>query len=159
MPHCKEKIGAFRSWAAMMRRCYNPLAAHYERYGGSGIIVCKRWLKFKNFLVDMGRRPEGMVLDRKNNQHGYSLANCKWSTRKESTANRSCTVWVTIKGKRMRVDEAAAKFGVLPSIIYHRLERKWPMDDLIKPPLRHGFQLNGQAINPHRNHMESLRRK
>ena len=76
-----------RTWDSMIQRCSNPRNKSYDRYGGRGIKVCRRWLKFKNFLADMGIRPEGHTLGRKNNNGGYSLANCRWETAKEQAKN------------------------------------------------------------------------
>src|SRR6516225_5099073 len=58
---------AYRSWASMIQRCTNSNVRCYDRYGGRGIKVCKRWLKFKNFFADMGAKKAGYSIDRINN--------------------------------------------------------------------------------------------
>lgn len=73
----------------MRDRCYNPTHPNFVRYGGRGVTVSDRWLhSFEDFLADMGERPEGMTLDRVNNDRGYFPGNCKWSTKAEQNANR-----------------------------------------------------------------------
>lgn len=73
----------------MKGRCLNPKNPWYSRYGGRGITVSIRWLDFKNFLTDMGERPEGKTLDRyPNNDGNYELGNCRWATRKEQRQNQ-----------------------------------------------------------------------
>jgi hypothetical protein len=78
----------YTTWLGMLQRCLNPRNPGFHNYGGRGIIVCKRWHKFENFYADMGDPPDGLTLDRKDNDKGYSPQNCKWSTRLEQVHNR-----------------------------------------------------------------------
>jgi hypothetical protein len=84
----------YRSWQAMIDRCFNDKLPDYKNYGGRGITVDPRWLGeggFANFLADMGERPARTSLDRENNEHGYSKTNCRWATRSQQARNTRVT--------------------------------------------------------------------
>ena len=73
---------------AMVKRCGNSNDPAYKRYGGRGIYVDPRWLKFENFLEDMGDRPLDRTLDRIDNDKGYTKDNCRWATKSQQANNR-----------------------------------------------------------------------
>jgi hypothetical protein len=74
----------YTAWYNMKTRCKR------ESYIKKGIgIDDQRWLKFSNFIQDMGLRP-GLkyTLERIDDSKGYSKSNCKWATRIEQNQNR-----------------------------------------------------------------------
>lgn len=75
-------------WDAMINRCHNSSNKAYKDYGARGIIVCKEWHDVKNFINDMyPSYEEGLTLDRKDNNLGYSPENCRWVTRSVQVRN------------------------------------------------------------------------
>lgn len=72
----------------MIYRCTNPKDPRFHNYGGRGITVCPEWSDFWTFVEDMGNRPDGHTLDRKDNDLGYFKENCRWATAKEQACNR-----------------------------------------------------------------------
>jgi hypothetical protein len=87
--HGQSNTREYHAWHDMIRRCSNPRYRDYMAYGGRGITVCQRWIdSFEFFLLDMGKRPDGLTLDRINNDMGYSPDNCRWATRKQQMRNQ-----------------------------------------------------------------------
>lgn len=87
-----KTTATWRSWNAMFSRCYNAKCKDYSNYGGRGIAVCTRWTGekgFENFLADVGEKPSGKTLDRRNNDGVYEPGNCRWATQSEQNRNSS----------------------------------------------------------------------
>jgi hypothetical protein len=82
----------YRTWVSMRQRCNNPNNPGYIHYGGRGIEVCARWSQLAVFISDVeaeiGSRPSGMTLDRKNNDGNYEPGNVQWATDLEQVRNR-----------------------------------------------------------------------
>lgn len=78
----------YSSWVCMKSRCINPNNTEYYRYGGRGITICQEWIdSFPAFYEDMGQKPDGLTLERIDNDSGYFPVNCKWATPTEQSRN------------------------------------------------------------------------
>lgn len=100
------------AWSGMRSRCLNPTHHAYRDYGGRGITVDPRWDRFENFLADMGSRPAGTSLDRKDNSLGYSPENCRWATPLEQGNNMRSNRLLTIGGRTQTVAQWARERGI-----------------------------------------------
>ena len=84
-----KKHVEYTVWKGMIQRCYGENGSLYSQYGGKGVRVCWRWLNsFPNFILDMGPRPEGCVLGRKDVDAWYSPDNCYWVKHSEHIHTR-----------------------------------------------------------------------
>lgn len=82
------KNPTYESWRGMKERCSYEGHKSYEKYGGSGIEVCKEWVNsFSTFLSDMGERPDAKTLDRIDPNLGYYKDNCRWATHSTQAYN------------------------------------------------------------------------
>jgi len=125
--HGMDGTPIYRTWATMLSRCTNPNATGYARYGGRGIVVCDSWKTFENFHTDMGDRPDGHTLERRENNQGYSKDNCMWATRKAQARNRRNTIFVEVDGVRVSLAEAAERAGLTYACVLQRFNRGWPI--------------------------------
>lgn len=79
----------YNRWAGIVDRCTRPKSSAWANYGGRGITVCERWMRFDNFLADMGvPTDKHLSIDRIDNDKGYAPENCRWATAKEQRANQ-----------------------------------------------------------------------
>lgn len=121
--HGKAKTSTYTIWSQIIQRCENKNSPAYKNYGGRGIIVCKEWHSFENFIRDMGERPKGMSIDRIDNSAGYDKNNCRWATREEQSRNRRNNINITYKGTTMCMNEWARETGLHRITISRRLKK------------------------------------
>lgn len=124
----KRQTPTYRAWCHMLERCSNPKTAMYQYYGGRGITVCDQWQEFACFLKDMGERPDGTTIDRKDNDGHYEPGNCRWATIQEQNRNRRSNIRLTLDGETMCATDWAARLGKDAATILRRYHAGWPIE-------------------------------
>lgn len=130
--HGYKYTSTYECWAGMIRRCKNPNQDNYYLYGGRGISVCERWLKFDNFLEDMGEKPTNLTIDRKDYNGNYEPNNCRWATPKEQSNNSSRNHLLTFNGKTQNMKQWSEELGINYSTIRTRLGKGWSIEKVLK---------------------------
>ncbi len=75
-------------WKGMRQRCNDAKSDNYAYYGGRGIKVDPRWDSFEQFFSDMGPRPEGLTIERLDNNGNYCVENCIWADMSTQSLNQ-----------------------------------------------------------------------
>lgn len=127
-------------WYHIVLRCTDPLNPRYESYGGRGITVCDRWRfgegalpAFECFIKDMGLKPsKKAVIDRKNNDAGYSPDNCAWVTRTESARNTRRNIYFEYQGRKLTLIEWSGLLGIRYLTLYGRYKRGWSVNRMFE---------------------------
>jgi hypothetical protein len=115
----------YRVWVSMIARCNNKNTINFSRYGGAGLTVCERWMRFENFLADMGPRPQRGTIERIDNTRGYEPDNCRWASYKEQAHNRRGLHKLTINGVAKPMAAWASEAGIPISTVWDRIKRGW----------------------------------
>ena len=118
--HGMYKHPLYTVWESVKQRTLNPKNGGYIDYGGRGIGICNRWLKFEYFMADMlPSYKKGLKLDRCDNDGDYEPSNCRWVTHKENCRNTRANR----KYKGLCLVEWAEKLNVSISSLYSRIRR------------------------------------
>lgn len=129
--HGLSRTLTHRIWCGVLTRCTNSNHHSYANYGARGINVCERWLKFENFLSDMGECPQGMSLDRINNNGNYEPSNCRWADSITQTRNQRDNKLITAFGKTLCLSAWSEQSGIKRETISRRLELGWDTEKAV----------------------------
>ena len=138
----KQKHGGYKNhrktyqcWQDMKQRCYNQRHKEFKNYGARGICVCDRWLNsFENFYADMGEMPNGMSIDRIDNDAGYLPGNCRWANKKDQNNNQRRCVFITHGGETLTLTQWADRIGIHYTSLAWRLKSGWGIENALSTP-------------------------
>lgn len=132
-----RKSPEYISWDSMKQRCTNPKHRFYRTYGGAGVSVCNKWLKFENFYTDVGPRPGiEYSIGRIKNNLNYEPGNCKWMTVEEQSNNRSTSKYVTINNTTKTVAQWCRFLNIDTRVVNSRIHRGRSPIEAITVPIR-----------------------
>jgi len=134
--HGFSRTRVYNVWRQMHQRCVNPRSPSYKNYGARGIRVCKQWKSFEAFIADMGDRPRGYTLERRDNDKGYSKGNCYWATMKAQSVNKRTNRIVEFRGKRQTLSQWAEELGVSWSNLRQRARLGWSVEKMLTTPVK-----------------------
>ena len=80
-----DEMPEYKAYQMAKYRCTNPRCPSFKDYGGRGIEF--RFTSFKQFFALLGPRPEGMSLDRIENDGHYEPGNVRWATPSQQQNN------------------------------------------------------------------------
>jgi hypothetical protein len=111
---------ALRAYYHAKERCNNPNVKNWADYGGRGI--CFLFYNFEQFFAELGVKPKGMTLDRKDNNGNYEPGNVHWATWVQQRENQ----------RKQRGTTSSVK-----GIHYKKETKKWVARLSIKGKRRH----------------------
>ena len=141
--HGKSRVGKwtylYRRWASMKRVCHNQHVKEYEHYGGRGIQMYEPWLdsfeQFEAYVIEaIGNRPQGMTLDRIDNDGHYEPGNIRWATMQTQCRNRRSTRLVTFNGETRSLIEWAEHLNMRYGTLVSRFQRGWDAERVLTTP-------------------------
>lgn len=124
----------YATWRGMKLRCLNPNHSAFKDYGARGISICDRWMDFNNFLQDMGEKPDGLELDRKDTNGNYCRENCEWVTHSKNCRNMRSNFVLEMDGHRLCLAEWAERYGIEWHTVYQRIKRGWSVANALTKP-------------------------
>lgn len=118
----------YRFWQSMKDRCTNANNRSYKYYGGRGINMEKSWVnsfekfrKWFNSHFGIDYIPNGVSIDRKNNNGDYAPGNLRFATLEIQANNKRNNKIVIYRGRKFTVAQLSKKTGIKPGTLWARL--------------------------------------
>lgn len=151
-PHEKR---LYSIYYGMKQRCGNPHNISYKNYGARGISVCVEWSDFKTFYewALSNGYSDGLTIERKDINKGYSPENCCWiplSDQLKNTRQNYVNKTLTVNGITKTYQEWADSIGITPRRLYRRLQRGMSPEVATSQPNNqrgHQITINGETHN------------
>jgi hypothetical protein len=134
--HGMHNSRPYHIWENMKQRCSNPKCMYYRFYGGRGIAVCERWLKFENFWEDMkSGYADHLTIDREDVNGNYEPGNCRWAPPYDQHSNTRSNIWIEFNGKKKTRQQWSREVGLRPGVILKRMRAGWSAEEALTTPV------------------------
>lgn len=130
----------------IIQRCLNADNKDYPKYGGRGIRVCEAIKTTPAKILDiLGEKPDGMSIDRINNNGNYSCGDCRecsenswtmnirWATPIQQSRNSRINRLIEIDGVARCMVEWCELSGISRTVMAYRLKRNVRGQALLAP--------------------------
>ena len=126
-----EKTADYRSYRWMRDVCFNPNTPSYKNFGARGIEV--HWGRYQEFKLwldkNLGARPTGHILGRKNKDGDFAPGNLEWQTpTRRSRGGHRQNIMASYRRQRKPLAQWADDLG----IPYYILRRRYSLGQSIK---------------------------
>jgi hypothetical protein len=128
--HGRSRTPTYVSYSGAKNRCTNPNEPGFPNYGGRGIKFL--YTSFEQFFAELGERPEGMSLERIDNDGHYGPGNCRWATRLQQANNTRRNRKVTAFGRTRTIAWWSRETGVPQVAIFKRLQAGWSSERALR---------------------------
>ena len=120
----------YKTWKAVISRCFDKNHKQYADYGGRGIVMCDEWRNdFALFLAAIGPKPTPVhTIGRINNDLGYQPGNVEWQTRRQQQNNMRSNHFVVHDGRRQTVAQWSRELGIPVSTVQRRAAKDQRLD-------------------------------
>lgn len=138
--HGLSKTRQYGIWSHMLNRCNSKKNIGYSLYGGRGIKVCDRWLKFENFWEDMkANYSDSLSIDRIDNNGNYEPGNCRWATPEQQQQNKRQSKngrLITYEGQTKTLMQWAKSLKMRFTTLQMRLNSGWTVEKALNTPVK-----------------------
>jgi hypothetical protein len=130
----KNRTVLYSRWDGILQRCNNIHNSSYHKYGGRGISVCEKWLKYAGFKEDMEKSfqehsetygVKNTTIDRIDVNGDYCKENCRWATYKEQANNTRTNRNLTYEGRTQTMQEWSEETGIMHRTLWGRINGGW----------------------------------
>lgn len=135
--YSKTYYRTYKAYMKMIERCEDPNSESFKWYGAEGVKVHPKFRHdFEAFVAEVGIRPDGYTLDRKDCSKGYEPGNIAWADTETQQNNRRNNVNIEFNGKTQTMTQWARELRINKNTLRGRLVTGWPVEKALTQPAR-----------------------